>query len=145
MRLKQIDAGTDIEGLLARIETAESELSASQAREAELQKKLDTAKHIAEVSYRKMEEAETKIRNWGLSVKSISAEAIEYRNRALAAEAKIKALQEQVPEGWVLLPVFPTVEMREAIRNHTGGSFLRSKDAYAEMLSVAPQPPKEQP
>lgn len=41
---------------------------------------------------------------------------------------------------WQLVPEEPTVEMREALKNHLSGSFLRTKGAYNAMLAAAPQP-----
>lgn len=42
-----------------------------------------------------------------------------------------------IPEGWQLVPIEPTVEMREVMRTELGGSFLRTKQAYKAMLAAA--------
>ena len=51
--------------------------------------------------------------------------------------AEPKPAAQAIPEGWQLVPKEPTIEMREALRKHLGGSFLRTKDAYQAMIAEA--------
>lgn len=45
----------------------------------------------------------------------------------------------RLPDGWVAVPVEPTVEMVKKMRYHCGGYDKNIKDGYKAMLAAAPQ------
>lgn len=75
----------------------------------------------------------------------------EYHNRMAELEGEIEELrpaqQGSVPDGWKLVPVEPTTEMRyayhEAEQRYLEGSIPSPDGQWWAMLDAAPQPPQE--
>lgn len=85
----------------------------------------------------------TKLRDALRRVKNEAASLADAQ--VIALEALTAAQSAQVPEGWKLVPVEPTVEMAlagaDVIRNRARGKFVRyvMHDVWAAMLAAAPQ------
>jgi hypothetical protein len=60
-------------------------------------------------------------------------------SRATRAEA---ALASAAPEGWVVVPIHPTTEMKTKLAHAVGGNWDIGHYAYEQALSVAPKPPR---
>lgn len=64
--------------------------------------------------------------------------------RPAYADRAAHAAAPAVPQGWVLVPVEPDVQMRTAGAKASDLCAYSPVGVYAAMLSAAPQPPKEQ-